>query len=340
LEGYRAADLIIATGGTYLVEHYDLGQRLFDMSMAVASGKPFILFTQSAGPFLQRRNRRLLRRIFQATQLLLLRDAQTQHHLQELGLPTGSLRIKPDAAFALADSDLLMRPIDRSPLAKTSPHVILSVRAWNYFRTGASEAGMQRYKEAFATLTMHLIEHYNAHVTFLSTCQGVEGYHDDSRLAKAIEAELPEAIQKSVIVDRSFHTPGELRELMRSGDWIVATRMHFAILALGVGAPVLPIAYEFKTSELFRSLGCDEPLSIETLTPQSLITAFDHAVRQYGDIAERIRAAVDGFRLDACSVADTLKTALPELALRHSSQCVDAPSDLAFRPQSVGAVAQ
>src|SRR5262249_11014008 len=66
---------------------------------------------------------------------------------------------------------------------------------------------------------------------------------------------IPPEVRRSVRVDRDFHTPQQLLELLGGFDLVVATRMHMAILALVAGTPVLPVAYEFKTAELFASLG-------------------------------------------------------------------------------------
>src|SRR3546814_6657409 len=58
-----------------------------------------------------------------------------------------------------------------------------------------------------------------------------------------------------VRVDDRFHTPEALRDRYAGYDMVVATRMHAAILALCAGTPVMPLAYEFKTAELFGRLG-------------------------------------------------------------------------------------
>ena len=172
---------------------------------------------------------------------------------------------------------------------------------------------MIRYCGAVVSLTMHLVKHYNADVTFLSTCQGITGYHDDSRTATAIKESLPADISARVTVDCDFHTPDELMERLRTFDWVVATRMHFAILAFGVGTPVLPIAYEFKTEELFKSLGYHSDVQrIETLTPESLVSAFDKSVDNYAHAAPEINKAVERDRQQAWQVADFLMEIFPE----------------------------
>jgi colanic acid/amylovoran biosynthesis protein len=313
LNVYRSADIVVATGGTYLVESYDFDQRLFDMSTAIALGRPLVLFTQSAGPFTRLKNRRRLGRIFRAARLILLRDKRSYAHVLDVIVPKERVRIVPDAAFALADADIAERPIDTAPLSKPYPRVAISVRRWDYFVQCSNQEGMARYCDAVVSLTMHLARHYNADVTFLSTCQGITSYHDDSRTASAIEESLPADVSSRVAVDCDFHTPDELIERLRAFDWVVATRMHFAILALGVGTPVLPIAYEFKTEELFTSLGYDSDVpKIETLTSESLVSAFDKGVDNYARAAPEIHRAVGRNRQQAWQVADLLTEGFPE----------------------------
>jgi colanic acid/amylovoran biosynthesis protein len=44
-------------------------------------------------------------------------------------------------------------------------------------------------------------------------------------------------------------------QALREFDFAISTRMHMAILGLCAGLPVLPVAYEFKTTELYKALG-------------------------------------------------------------------------------------
>jgi colanic acid/amylovoran biosynthesis protein len=116
---------------------------------------------------------------------------------------------------------------------------------------------------------------------------------------------------------------------LRTFDWVVATRMHFAILALGVGIPVLPIAYEFKTEELFKLLGYDSEVpQIEGLTSESLISAFDKSVENYASDTPMIRSAVASARQQAWQVADLLSESFPEhvQAARPGRQQIASPS--------------
>jgi colanic acid/amylovoran biosynthesis protein len=149
---------------------------------------------------------------------------------------------------------------------------LFSVREWN--QTGPTGKGFsfRQYQDALRGAA-HALERDGAGaLVAMSTCQGVPNYRDDSTLAMRIFDGT------RTTVDRCFHSPDDLLCELSAADLVVATRMHMAILSLISQVPVIAIAYEFKTLELFNSLGlADDVIAIENLTEQWLI--------------ERIRAA-------------------------------------------------
>jgi colanic acid/amylovoran biosynthesis protein len=320
LEAYEWADVVIATGGTYLVEQYDLSQRIFDMEAALALRRPLVLFTQSLGPFNDPRSRRRLAAIFRRASLILLRDERSKRHLEELQSTFPAILVRPDAAFALADDDLTTDPKSLMPQPERCPRVAVSVRRWDHFVSGSAQEGMERYLASFSSLVAHLVRNHNADVVFLSTCQGAPGYHDDSQVAASVAATLPEDVSCHVQVNSDFHAPSALVELLRGFDYVVSTRMHLAILALGVGIPVFPIAYEFKTTELCRELGYAEPPPrIDDLSPEKLITSLERFLQGYKTHADQINEAVGRLRQAALEVANVLQDALPRQRTSRSA---------------------
>jgi colanic acid/amylovoran biosynthesis protein len=303
LDDYCSADFVVSTGGTYLVEHYPLQPRLFEFELALALGKPLVLFTQSLGPFRKPGNARAVGDVLRRAAGVLVRDAASRRHLLELGLREEKIRLVADAAFAL-DAKPPVQKQSGMPL-----RVAVSVREWAYFQGVDRAAGMERFTEAVAALTRHLIERHGAEVTFLSTCQGIPEYnYDDSKVAAAIAASLPESARARVTVNRDFHRPEELIQLAQGFDLVVATRMHMAILSLVAGTPVLPIAYEFKTTELFVRLGLAEWVQvIENLSAAGLVKSADAFLKALPAIRESLRAAVASERSSAESAAAIVK---------------------------------
>lgn len=276
LEEYWRADLIVATGGTYLVENYRLAPRVLDLNLSLAVGAPLVLFTQSLGPFREPKNRAALRPIFAQAARILLRDARSRSHIEELDIETPHVSVSADAAFALADPRVLLRARTRVFPDNRRLRIAVSVRNWRHFETLEPTLGMSRYKEALGALVTELVRRWSAEVTFVSTCQGNDAYWtDDSKLAQELAAGLRPDVRAQVQVDEQFHRPEELIELLSHQDVVVATRMHMAILSLVAGTPVFPIAYEFKTRELLSRLGGERWVQdIETVAPAPMIAAF------------------------------------------------------------------
>lgn len=269
LAAYADVDLVVSTGGTYLVENYDLRPRSFELGLVLALGRPLVLHTQSLGPFRRPANRRAFRRILSGARAVMLRDERSLANATELGVAGDRLRVLADVVFTFAQPAPPPEPGAGEPL-----RIAISVREWAHF---ARADGAQRYVEAIRRLCAQLVRERGAEVTFLSTCQGVPAYWtDDSAHAVEIVTGLPADVRERVAVDRGFHRPEALLERLAGFDAIVSTRMHVAILGLCVGTPVLPIAYEFKTRELFARLGLEHWVrDIDELAGTDLGTLFD-----------------------------------------------------------------
>jgi colanic acid/amylovoran biosynthesis protein len=312
LERFAAADLVISGGGTYLMPHYRIFPKILDLLVAVALRRPFILFTQSLGPFPPRRRNWLLRYVLRQARVILVRDARSRRHLIDLGISAERVALCADAAFALAPppqpAGSTARATREGPL-----RVAISVRDWPHFSKGTSD-GMAAYHAAIAALVQRLVEGHGAEVTFLSTCQGIREYWtDDSRVAETVAALLPAEIRRHVQVDHEFHTPQTLLSLYADFDLVVATRMHAAILALCAGVPVLPVAYEFKTAELFATLGLgDYVQSIESLTGEQLCRTADRMLTERLALRAALPARVARARCSAIAAGGYVTCALAE----------------------------
>jgi colanic acid/amylovoran biosynthesis protein WcaK/AmsJ len=308
---YKNADLIVSSGGTYLVENYSLAARIFDYQLSLYLEKPLVFFTQSLGPFNDPSNRKALRPIFENSTAILVRDEQSLANLEELGISNTKIHVVADAAFALSDlaaleSAKVSRVRSADPL-----RVVISVREWRHFKSIESAHGMKQYIDALRTLTTHLIEKHNAEITYLSTCQGMPEYWtDDSKLAKTIVDGLPDEMRRSVSVDSSFHRPVELGAILKNYDLVIATRMHMAIIALGAGTPVLPIAYEFKMNELFKRLGQERWVqNLETVSGDGLIKALDQILETLPQMRDPLFTAVKREHASAVASGQIVKQA-------------------------------
>ncbi|MBP1884207.1 polysaccharide pyruvyl transferase family protein [Sinorhizobium mexicanum] len=309
---YKDADLVITTGGTYLVENYSLERRINQFKLGEMFGKKTIFFTQSLGPFEKPYNLRMLPPIFARSPLILLRDARSRDHILDLVDDPSKCHVVADSVFALAEVERIKALLMIGRPAPTG-RVGISVRHWHYVKGG--DGGMGRYIDSVREVATKLVRDHGKKVTFISTCQGVPEYaHDDSKTANLIVSGLAPEIAEHVSVDASFHTPEHLMATARGLDFVVATRMHMMIMSLCVGTPVLPIAYEFKTKEVAKRVGVDEVLlDIDTVTPEEASGKLDRFVANLDHYRETSLKAVLEEHASAMSAADLLRPLLANL---------------------------
>lgn len=310
---YSSADLIVSTGGTYLVDNYSLASRIFDYQLSLGMKRPLIFFTQSMGPFRkQNSSRQKLRAIFSQAQLILLRDERSLDNLKELGLFGMKTQISSDAVFALADPSILREAAQAQPPPSQRMKIAISVRDWRHFTRVSQSEGMENYKKAMHSLTTHLVKEHAAEIVYISTCQGIPEYRfNDSIVARDIFDQLSAETRSHVQVDAEFHTPSKLISRLREFDWAIGTRMHFCILCLLAGTPVLPIAYEFKTNELFSRLGLGEWVqNIEALEPNTFVKAVEEFLNTIPNLREALFQKVELERQAALQSGLLVKEAL------------------------------
>ncbi|MBW4536111.1 MAG: polysaccharide pyruvyl transferase family protein [Pleurocapsa minor HA4230-MV1] len=315
---YQTADLIVSTGGTYLVENYGLEARFFDYQISLMFNKPLIFFTQSLGPFEQAKNRQTLKNIFAHSALILLRDRQSAKHLQELVAQQNKIEVVADAAFALANLTALSTAKNKQDNLFPAK-IAISVRDWRYFKTVDPAMGIAKYIQALVALTVHLVEKYQVNITYISSCQGIKEYwKDDSEFALNIVNQLPAEIAKFVTVNREFHDPETLINIISEYDLVIATRLHMAILSLGAGVPVFAIAYEFKTEELFCKLGQQVSLiDIENIDENVLINRVDALISSLPQVRQQLFTGVEQERLSAWQTSNLVRQAFKQWQLDH-----------------------
>lgn len=307
------SDIVVATGGTYFVEHYNFSAKADEVLAAHALGKPVYLFTQSMGPFRRAESRALMRRVVEASEGVFLRDERSRRNLLEVGVDERKLGVHADAAFALA-------PVKAAAGAAATARprtarIAVSVRAWKFAATmraagtpeSADEQADERYRRAVADAVRTLVRS-GAEVVFVSTCQGLSEFSDDSRLAQRIVDEHL-AGEPNVRVDRSFRTPTQLIDQLTGFDVAIATRMHFAILALAAGTPVVAIAYEFKSRELLRGMGREDlVVDYNDVRADWLVARANDVLGGGAALRADVARMVEAFRVDAVRPAERIAT--------------------------------
>ncbi|MER8483713.1 polysaccharide pyruvyl transferase family protein [Mesorhizobium sp. M1322] len=313
LREYIDADLIISTGGTYLSKKHpgSVTSRLPEYQRDIYLGKPPIFFTQSMGPFGDDRIFRRLAEVFRKSPLILVRDQKSKAFAKELVGHTGNIEDVADSVFVLADQDEISRRRTASQvgLEGRKPKIAVSVRSWSDFGDRTVEVGREKYLQSVAKAAEWLVTEVGAEVTFVSTCQGIPEYTNDSNTARDILKYLPDRVRSRVVVDSQFRDTEALLRKIDEFDGAICTRMHMCILCLCRGLPVLPICYERKTEDLFRSLGLEEYVTlIDKIEPNSFRNLVERWWENQESIADRSRQGTLALRDSALSTVGILKS--------------------------------
>lgn len=303
LSHLRRLDVLASQGGTFFVDQYRWHQRLDEYEEAMRVGVPIVFLTQSMGPFTDGRPELArLGRVLEYATTVMVRDSLTVEAVGRI-TPDANVIVAPDMAFALAREVEAPEGPDR--VFDKPPRVGVSVRQWPYFEDVSSKVGMGNYRRAMASAVSRLVREWEASVTFISTCQGIPEYrYDDSQVADEIVGELDDDVAARVEVDRSFSGPMELVAKLSAFDVMVSTRMHGAILAWVAGTPVVPVAYEPKTSELFDRHELSGLVHrMEGLDPRGLVGSVEEVLAGADNrLAARERAEGEALELSDLAV--------------------------------------
>lgn len=242
---YRDHDVFIASPGGYVNSYYGLKKSLLSLILGKKYSKKTAIYSQSIGP-LNETDRKRLTKFSKSIDVILVRDDFSKDCISSVPCYSKVFQTK-DAAFLLTP---------RTSKANTDcKTVAVSVREWKF--DNRSMKGFCEMIQSFCEIVLQ----QGYHIEFISTCQGVENYRDDSHVAYIIRdlivQEQP-SYAEIITVDSKYHTYYELTELLNTKyAFTIGTRLHMCILSLINGTPAFNISYEVKGIECYKYLGLE-----------------------------------------------------------------------------------
>jgi colanic acid/amylovoran biosynthesis protein len=299
---YRSADLVVSSAGGFLHDFYGIEHRLLGFEMALELGRPVVIVGQSVGPFWKPRSKQRAREVLSRLDRILLREERSLRHLQDAGVDTSRVLVTTDIAF------YWRRMAPHLFVAKKGPvrTIAMSFRPWSH--DGVSPDDIVRKA---AGLCRHLLQtRSDVEIVFLSTCQGIPEYVDDSTMARAVVQTLPEGLQARCRIDGQRYAPERLIQLYARMDAYIGMRLHGALLSMLGGTPAMAIAYEEKTPGIFASLGLETFQVDHRGTEREWIACADGFIQHIDEIHANLPGVLDqaAEKLDAAkrALADTV----------------------------------
>ncbi len=242
----KSSKIILSAGG-YIHDFYNYNKRLGTLEFIDNHlHKPYYFFSQSIGPFWKKENYSRLIDVLGKSDKIILREEYSLKHLKMINYNCENTIVCNDVAFYLYDKYGV-----KPDLSKTIRKVAINFREWHF-----EEEGKLNFNKALK-LCRYLISK-GFELTFISTCQGVESYIDDSKFAERIMSQLTLVEKNSCMLLNEKYTINEFINIISRQDAYVGMRLHGAILSLIGGIPALNIAYEDKTFGIFNLLGLSD----------------------------------------------------------------------------------
>jgi colanic acid/amylovoran biosynthesis protein len=293
----RDAQIVISNGGLYFgfrrTNIFNMFYHLFAFSypmlLAARLGVPYVLFSQSFGPFPSRLSRSWIRWLANHSAGTWCRESLSADTLSKLGIDASKLKVIPDAAFGITSRD--NEALDRIllPNLRSGEYIAFSLRS--LVPAGFSKESEKVYLDAFRNLIEWIVEERQLDVVLVAHTIGPISDEDDRLTTRAVYESLKSEVAERVTICEMDLSPQQLCTLYGNARLVVATRFHAVVLSLCGGTPVIAIPYfGVKTQGALRDMGLGssvlEVKNIDGKSLQTKVASFlDHSETSRTDIA-------------------------------------------------------
>lgn len=329
----RDADLVLMKGGSVFTSVY--GRRVMAwfklLDIAMRLGKPVAVCGQSVGPLDDPYLLRAAKRIFPRVDKLIVREQDSLCFVQENVGVLQNLSKLPDTAFFMppkAGLDPAAALGDEGIDVGRRPLVTISVRELGRFLSLPGVTLTQSGVEGvIAEAADHMIEKHGCSVVFAGTCTGCFGYAFDDRVIAMRVLHLMRNRRSARLLTDEYDSE-ELAAIYGLASLNIGMRMHSNILAMVAGTPSVGVAYEHKTSGIFRDLGLGKWwIGIDKLDAKRLCAMLDDAWCERVALAHQTREAVAVAKSRFLDFVNMLRGLLP--AAQHQvSRGKDRPNHM------------
>lgn len=266
-ENFISSDLIISKGGSFLYSFKGWNGTLFFFRMispfylAKRFGVRSYIYSQSIGPFENRSSKVLFNKIQNSINKIYLREKQCLQYLKTTG---DNIQIISDSAFALKESSSKTDKIINS-----GKKLAITARPHKFENPLQQEV----YITALCDLINTLIDE-NYQIYLIAQVTGPSPAEDDRNVLDVLYERTNN--KENIFYIKDNLNPRDLKSLYGEMDYLVGTRLHSVIFALGMGVPCINIAYHGTKAEgIMGNLGLnDYVLNIKSMNSASLLKCF------------------------------------------------------------------
>lgn len=240
----RTNVVVIGGGGLFFDSEESNKWLLYYLDLIELSkncGKKVALVGVSVGPLHHSQSRRLIARAFTKADVISVRDNVSRDLLSECGISRDRIQTVPDLGFTLSSSkssridEILGEERFQRGVGRV---VALTPCCYNVNRPG--------WLEQYRKFCEQVVFEFDARLWFIPMQRDDD--HDDLRAIRLITGSLSSSAQARSSVLQGLYTAQETQGILGEADFILAERLHGAIMALNTGTPFLGVSYMPKVA--------------------------------------------------------------------------------------------
>ncbi len=262
-------DIVVLCPGGFLHEYYNLSYMCNLVEKFYDLNKRIVIFGQSIGPFNSMEGKDYAKRIFNITEKIYLREYYSAQHIKNLDPAlVDKVEVSTDIAFLY---NRLTSTAIKSEKEIPSRRILLNFRKWSDHNISEEDVINK------GVLITNYLFNKGFQLEFLSTCQGVKGYKDDSEVS-AIILEKARILNPDInaVIHNTRYTIQEYLDVLEGAAYYIGMRMHAAILPILKNIPVLNIGYEPKSKGVFETIGLEEFVCSITDSSDDILFKIEH----------------------------------------------------------------
>lgn len=230
-----------------------------------------MLYASGIGPLLGNYAHKLAKGALEQTDLITLRDGQSEETLTELGICGKHIRMTADPACLIeaADPAWISYLCAREGLQPGVPYFAVALRPWNDTAKGY---------EKIITQAIRTIEERFGMKPVLISMQKSKDDEVCRRIAGVFDAPVLSGL-----------TASELVGVLSSVQFVIGMRLHTLIYAADAAVPFIGLAYDLKINAMTEQYGMAEyNLDVRTVSEEQLVDAAERILHNHEALSAQI----------------------------------------------------
>lgn len=284
-------DLFISGGGGLMQDVTGLGSVSYYgglLAIAQMLNVPTMVYAQGIGPLTKTFNKKMVKRIFNKTTAIRVRDSFSQKDLIDMGVKANKIQVTADPALLLESPDFnhVTKILTEAGIDITVPIIGIAIRPW--------PAWYERQLKAFTSVIYQLARKYKMQILLIPFQLSTDLWI--SREAEFCFSARPDYGVRINVLDRTC-TPKEMMGIIGAMHIVVGMRLHSLIMAAVHCIPSVGIAYDPKVSYFSSQAGFPCIPSVTDLqNVENVLTVIEDLITNIDGYRQNLSSTVPGLR--------------------------------------------